>query len=122
MNKIYYSKNMAHPNKDYFVTFTALPEKTNFHDVVKDKRERRIIENLLQSGKLSKWFNARVTVTLLGSDVCGEVELPGCSFDSFEDFIRDRSNFSKIVKTATLKLEQELETVESYEKVLLIAA
>lgn len=111
MNKIYYRKNMAHENKEYFITFTALPESQSFYNVIKDKRERKMMCRLLQSGKLSKWFKARVTVTLLGSDVRGVVEIPECSMDRFDDFISNKQTFTRLVKLATNKLEQELSHV-----------
>ena len=108
MNKTYYVKNMAHTNKDYFVTFSALPEKTDFHKVLESKQEVRMMEMMLQNGKMSKWFKGKVTVTLLGSDISGEVEVPCCSYDKFSEFLKNKNDFKKLIKEATKKLEENI--------------
>jgi hypothetical protein len=103
--KAYYTKNFAHPNKDYFVSYLAIPEKRSFHREISCKRTKRYMETLLQGGKMATWFKAKIVVTIIGTDKSGEVEVESCSYKEFDDFLKDKVGLRRIIKKATAELE-----------------
>lgn len=109
MQNQYYVKNMAHTyNHDYFVTFLAIPEKTDFHKVIKERRKVREMEELLQSGKMNNWFCAKIVVTLIGTDDSEEIEIPQCTNKSYEEFLADKRRLNSLIKQATEKLDKRV--------------